>query len=382
MEQSAFLDRIKSHVTTDFLRGILLIFAVSKVYFHCLSIPMCIHVLSSVISPELFTYDAWSAWGWLALTLASFVVIFFEFLVFAVLMVMLFLNARHSAKFALVVLTVLLVFHVVATSVSYIVSLSAPGHYLPMPPVPIPIFVINMVHICSQSLFLIVCAVWLRKGLQSEPCTETLSFWAEVKRCMNVTFSFLHSCAVWLRKKLKRERYDGQHLWERVKHGVTSELLRGILFAFAAMRANDFIFAFIRYEQTVIGGTWNWMAYSLFITLVYCTAAVALFMQIRRCAKFVLAALVGLLVIDVWKFFWELFVYTPNIDYVARKWLQWSLQEWWWFMQGTVVGWFPRLFFIALAAWFYAKSKAAKTRRLSRGLSRSTPPSYQPPYAV
>jgi len=82
-----------------------------------------------------------------------------------------------------------------------------------------------------------------------------------------------------------------------------------------------------------------------FVALVCCAMAVALFAQIRRCAQFVLAAFVAFFAIELTAFFFAL--HNP-VQSSAEKVL----------FHGAARS-VMFVFLIALAAWYYKKSKAS-----------------------
>jgi len=302
MEQQSFLERMKLHVTADFLRGILFIYAVSMVS------PIIYGMLSS--GRVCGFYGCTDGW-----MMFAFYGVFC--LVFLTLAMMLLLRMRYCAVSVLGILSVFFVVNVVGFFLVALPQLLNPsGEFLPS----VSSSVFGAVQRWSHDIFLIVCAVWLYKWSKDSPLTKRQPF------------------------------------LEQIKIGANSDFLRGILFAYATSWVWHFVFSLLtcghRSWSYRISDTWLWNAFLLIIALAYCAIAVVLFMQTRRCAKFTLAALVVLLAIDAQ----ELFVYSQPI---LQRLSALSAESFAAYIRFEAWRWFVKIFFIALAAWFYKKSKVS-----------------------
>jgi len=314
MEQPTFLNRIKlfvsrhtqsrtlPHVTTDFLRGILFLYVV---YY--------VSILSFNISNTLRMYiyggSEFLVGSWKMSTLAG--VLGILFLAFIALAVMLFLRIRQCAKITLAVIAALLAINVFGFFLMVLLKWLHPS-----PEFPAVAFGTVHVQFWLRDIFIIACALWFYKKWQSEPHAEEESF------------------------------------WKRVKLGATSDFLRGVLVAYATSWAYNSIFALIRNNQwhfrQMVGDAWVWMdawlkVPALLVALAYCAIVVMLFMQTRRSAKFALVVLGVIFAIKVLGFF----AFAPSDSYGNS----------YAYIVSLVQRWFDPIFFIALAVWFYVKSK-------------------------
>jgi len=312
MEEPTFLDKLKLHVTTDFLRGILFLFVVyyvSILYFNISNM-----FLLCIYGGSEFLIESWKM-----STLAGFVGL--VFLAFVALAAMLFLRSQHCAKFTLALITALFAINVFGFFLMALLRLLNASAESPFSAI-----AFGLVHLQT----------WLR-------------------------YIFIIACAAWFYKKWKSEPYTEESFWKRIEFGATTNFLRGILVAYATSWVYNTIFALIRNDQWyfrgTFGNTWLWIdtwlkvAALLVFILAYCAIVVMLFMQTQRSAKFALVVLIAMLTFKVLAFF---AFAPPEIKCLPTE-ISFG------YIVSILQRWFTLVFFIALATWHYVKSKITDT---------------------